>query len=336
MRRVAIVCLVAALGAALLIAGYRHDTARLWPGSRFTVEDRERAMRRGLFFLYSVASQPDAFRDWGHDLLSAFANLAATAGDREFSDLAWRMGHERALEWRRLHPSVPDHADADDVANLVYGSDAAEVLGVPDRGLREALRTAVARFPVAALLGFDATREPPPAKDRYGAFQDALIAAYTGDHYGVPLGAHYADVLRWLPLMRPYPDRSAGWDGYYDAVYTITHVVYTYDGYNANRIAPACFPQEFAYLKANLAQALDDRDPETLGEYLDSLQDFGLTPADPLIRRGIESLLVAQNPDGSWGDPHETDVYVRYHSTWTGLNGVQDFRPRPVLPCPAR
>ena len=319
-----------------LFAGCQSRSTALWPGARFTIADRDRAMRRGLLFLYAAARQPDTFRDWGHDLLSAFVNISSTNADREISDLAWRMGHERAMEWRRLHPRLPVEIDADEIANLVYGSDAAEQLGAPDAALHDALRQAAPHFSAADYLGFDPTREPPPAGDRFGVFQDALINVYTFDHYGVPLGAHYPDVLRWLPLMHPYPSRTAGFDAYYDAIYTVTHVVYTYNGYNQSRIAPECFPEEFAYLEANLPGALDDHDSETLGEYMDSLQAFGLTWSDSRIRRGVESLIAAQNLDGSWGDAREKDMYVRYHSTWTAMGGIQQFRWTRVLPCPAR
>ena len=320
----AIVCFVAAVS----------SSAPLWPGARFSVADRDRSQRHGLFFLYTVARQPDTLRDWGHDLLSAFVNISETNANREISDLAGRMGHERALAWRGLHPQVPGNANADDIANLVYGSDAADQLGVPDARFHDALRRAASRFSARDYLGFDPTREPPPVKDRYDAFQDALIAAYTFDHSAIPIGAHYRDVLRWLPAMHPYPARTAGDVPYYQATYTATHVAYTFNGYNQAQIAPGCFPDEFSYLNRNLNAAIDDRDPETLGEYLDTLQAFGLTWADSRIRRAVESLLAAQNPDGSWGDPHETDAYARYHTTWTVLDGIQSFRWRRVLPCP--
>jgi hypothetical protein len=318
--------------AAFVIGGSWREHRPLWPGARFTAADHERALRRGLFFLYAAASQRDTFREWGHDLLSAFVNIAATNADREISDLAWRMGHERAMAWRGLNREVPANADADDIANLVYGSDAAEALGVPDRPFHDALVRAASRFSTADYLGFDPRREPPPAQSRYEIFQDALIGAYTFDHYDVPIGARYTDVLRWLPAMHPYPARGSGL--YYRSVYTITHVVYTYNGYNQYRIAPKCFPDEFAYLNANFEQAIADNDPETLGEYLDTLQAFGLTWADSRMRRAVESLLAAQNPDGSWGNPKESDPYTRYHSTWTALDGIQQYRARAVLPCP--
>jgi len=333
-RRAAVKLTGAAIvgAAALLIGGSWRAHTPLWAGARFSAADYQRAQRRGLFFLYAAARRPDTFREWGHDLLSAFVNIASTNANREVSDLAWRMGHERAGEWRRLNREIPANADADDLANLVYGSDAAEALGVHDRHLHDALMRTASRFSTADYLGFDPLREPPPANGRYETFQDALIGAYTFDHYGIPIGAHYADVLHWLPAMHPYPARGSGL--YYRSVYTITHVVYTYNGYNQYRVAPECFPEEFAYLNANFEHAIVDNDAETLGEYLDTLQAFGLTWADPRMRRAVEFLLTAQNPDGSWGNPKESDAYTRYHSTWTALDGVQRYRNRAVLPCP--
>jgi hypothetical protein len=337
----------------------------LWPGSRYTTADRDRAVRSGLYYVYSVATTPSVFGEWGGDLLWAFHNVHSTSGNRELSDLAWRMGHERAREWRRLYPKVPAQPGVGDIAELVNGSYTAELLGVPDPAMREALGRAAARFTPADFLYFDPARDAPPAdmparcprcgrqnergvhtctkcgaalsmRPRYDLFTDAMIMTFGGDGYGVPIGGRYADVLRWLPTMRPYPARSSiSEDEYYEVLNSVTHVVYTVNSYNLYRIQPACFPQEFAFLKANLPVAIQEHDPETLGEYMDTLQAFGMTFSDPLLQKGVDYLLSVQNPDGSWGDLHDPDIYNRYHATWTSLGGLQSFRWRRVLPCPA-
>ncbi len=95
-----------------------------------------------------------------------------------------------------------------------------------------------------------------------------------------------------------------------------------------------CFAEEFEHLNANLRQAITEQDPETMGEYLDSLRSFGLTLRDPLVRTGFEYLLSAQNDDGSWGDTKDPDPYGRYHPTWTAIDGLRDYRWTRVLPCP--
>jgi hypothetical protein len=354
---------VAAL-AAILLAGYSIRGNPLWPGSRYTTSDRDRAVRRGLFYVYSVATTPSVFRDWGPDLLWAFHNVHSTSGNRELSELAWRMGHERAQEWRRMYPKVPAQVDAGDIVDLVNGSYTAELLGVSDPAMHEALGQAAARFTNADFILFDPAREAPPPdlparcpkcgrqnargvhtctrcgttltmRSRYDLFTDAMITTFGGNEYGVLTGGRYADVLRWLPTMHPYPARaSISEDEYYAVLNTVTHVVYTFNSYNLYRVPPSCFPQEFAFLKANLTFAIKEHDPETLGEYMDTLQAFGLTFSDPLIQQGVNYLLSVQNPDGSWGNLQDPDIYNRYHATWTSLGGLQSFRERRELPCP--
>jgi hypothetical protein len=317
--------------------------------------NREVAIQRGIAYIYQVASDPKNFAEYGHDLLWCFYTISATAKDPELRRRAREMGHERALEWRRIHPRVSPDSDADDVSDLVFGSDAADRLGVVDLAIKEQLRKAAARYSAVDFMGFDPTHEPPPSdlpkqcgkcdrhnvrgatvcakcgeplnmRNRYDLWSDALINTYTGDIYGVTLGAHYPDVLRWISVMRPYPARDTlTLGGFYDVAYAITHVVYTLNNYGMYRLSPAWLPQEYRYLKENLQEAVKEDDPETLGEFLDTLRAFGLTESDPLIRNGVTYVLSKQNADGSWGDPNDTDVYNRYHSTWTAIDGLRQY-----------
>jgi squalene cyclase len=63
-----------------------------------------------------------------------------------------------------------------------------------------------------------------------------------------------------------------------------------------------------------------------MGELMDCLKSFGLQDDDTLIRTGTEFLLSSQNPDGSWGDMKTTDMYLRYHPTWTAVDGLRDYK----------
>ena len=48
---------------------------------------------------------------------------------------------------------------------------------------------------------------------------------------------------------------------------------------------------------------------------------------DPLIAQGMQYLLSKQRPDGTWvGDAD--DVYTAYHSAWTSIDGLRDYRFR--------
>ncbi len=319
-RRLALLFIFPALLAA------QSSSASLWPGSRYTVADRDRAVHRGLAYIYRSASDPKNFSDWGHDLLWCFYTISATAKDPQLRQDAKRMGHERAEEWRRIHPTVPPEADADDVATLVFGSDAAERLGVPDARMKQALRVAAARFSAVDFLDFDPAGAAVPS---YDTWSDALITAYSGDRYGVTLGASYPEVFRWISRLRPYPPRaSLTKREFLDVAYAITHIVYTLNDYGTYLLSPDWLPAEFRYLKDYLTETVRLHDAETTGEFLDTLRAFGLTESDPLIQTGVEYVLSQQNPDGSWGDPKDTHVYNRYHSTWTAVDGLRQYRWR--------
>jgi len=78
-------------------------------------------------------------------------------------------------------------------------------------------------------------------------------------------------------------------------------------------------------LRENLERSITDNDPETTGEFVDTLKSFGLTGQDPLIGKGVEFIMRTQHADGSWGDRSDNDPYVAYHSTWTAINGLMDY-----------
>src|SRR3569832_2574984 len=69
-----------AVAVVAVTAGHPSRGVPLWPGARYTRQDRDHAVRRGMTFLYgSIARNPAHFAEWGHDLLSAFYNIAETS-----------------------------------------------------------------------------------------------------------------------------------------------------------------------------------------------------------------------------------------------------------------
>lgn len=264
------------------------------------------------------------------------------------------MGRERARHWRREQAQLTTDLGADEIANLVFGCYAADRLGVVDAAFKESLRAAAERFNAVDYFGFDAPNEPPPEDvpdececgryndrgrkrcqscrrqlnmlSRYAVWLDALTRSYHGDRYGIQLGASFADVIKWLPVMRPYPgyDREDDLEFYW-ATYAITHVVYTLNDYSLYRLSPRWLPDEYEFLKRNLRHVVEMKDAETMGELLDSLKAFGLTNDDALVIEGEDFLLATQNADGSWGNASATHVYARYHPTWTAIDGLRDY-----------
>jgi hypothetical protein len=322
----------------------------LWEGARYTIAQRDRAIRRGLSFIYRLSRNGGTFAENGDDLLWCFYTLAATAADPWLRQNAQKMGQERARQWRRENPAIPARATADDIASLVFGNLAADALGVREAAMKPLLAKAAERFSAVDYLKFDPKtgmipqdipqacegdeeRNSRAGSKRCAAFAspydlliDALTTTYSGDRYGVRLGASLPEVMALVPRMRPYRVTGEGDDSnFIDLTYAVTHVVYALNDYGKYRLRPEWLPQEYAYLRENLERSIKDDDPETTGEFVDTLKSFGLTGQDPLIRKGVEFIMRTQHADGSWGDRSDNDPYVAYHSTWTAINGLMDY-----------
>ncbi|HEV2801034.1 MAG TPA: hypothetical protein VGW12_11085 [Pyrinomonadaceae bacterium] len=317
-------------------------------------EVRARAVRRGLEFIYAVACEPEHFDAYGSDLLNCFYFISETSRDRDLARTARRTGRERARRWRKERPALPQQPNPDIILDYIHGSYAADRLGFPDAQLKAELARAGARFKSRDYLSFDPRTEPPPTDvpaacagcglwnergrrrcracrkslkclSRYVVWYDALTRTYTGECYGVTASGLFTDVFRWLPAMRPYRGREGGRNpDWYDAVYAVTHIVYTLNDYDRYQLSPRWLPAEFAFLKESLPEAMAIDDAEMAGEITDALKAFKLADSHPLIRTGMDYLLARQNADGSWGDPHADWIYARYHPTWTAIDGLRD------------
>lgn len=315
---------------------------------------REISIKRGLDFLYRIASKSEGFDSYGSMLICCFALSGATSRDPKLRELARSRAQALNHRWRRQHRVVPPDATTDLVLDFVMVSYALSRIGVRDVALNAQLRAAAKRFSVQELLGFNPAIEPPAndlpyqcdcgfrnqrgrkfckqckrrleIQSSYRVWMEALANTYVGGRCGLLSRAHYLNVLRWLPTMRPYAVRGGERvEVLRDAIYAVTHVVYTLNDYGTYRLSPRYLPQEFAFLKANLAGACERRDSDLLGELLDSLKAFGLDASQALIRRGTEYLLASQNENGSWGDANEENIRRRCHATWTAIDGLRAY-----------
>jgi hypothetical protein len=314
---------------------------------------RDLAIERGLEFIHRFGNEEESFANYGSFLICCFALLAATSRGEKLRNLGRVRGKELLHRWRRVHPLLPDDANPDLLFDFILVRYAQVRLGLRSSASRRRLNALTRAFSASDLIGFDPREEPPPRdlshpcaceyqnprgrktckqckrrlqmRSRYRVWMEALANTYVAERSGIMFGAAYADVLQWLPVMRPYPDADADEEILRDAIYAITHVVYTLNDYNTYRISPRRLPKEFAFLKANIAAACAREDPEVLGELLDALKAFGLRETDPLIIRGTRFLLNNQNEDGSWGDPDEENIRTRLHTTWTAIDGLRDL-----------
>ncbi|HEY3835430.1 MAG TPA: hypothetical protein VGL72_02610 [Bryobacteraceae bacterium] len=349
-------------GCALVMAGLSltgcgaHPSPPLWPGSKYTEADRTRSMMRALEYIHRSANVPANFEQEDCDYVYCFYSIAATAKDPQLRVAAVHIAPFYAREWARARSVVPANANADKICHLTFGWLPAALLGENDSHIKPQLVRAAARFPAEDYILFDPAKEPPPSdipapcdtdhyrnprgakvckkcgraltmKSKYEVWLDALIISYSGDRYGVRLGGSYRDVLKWLPQMRPYPEPGQVSQGLFlDVLYALTHVVYTLNDYGRYRLPHDLLPQEFAYLKRNLGQAIAMHDPETMGEFLDALKSFGLNESDPVIQEGMTYILDTQRADGTWSPPDEKDYYTLYHSAWCAIDGLKDCR----------
>lgn len=311
------------------------------------------AIERGLDFIYRFADKKRCFTNYGSFLICCFALVAATTRNPKLRSLGRDRAKQLLQRWSSMHPSVPNDASSDLLLDFVLVHYAQRRLGLRDSAGAKAIRLAARNFSASDLLGFEPDKEPPPddlpypcecgfqnprgrkackqcrrrlrIRSRYKVWMEALANTYVAERSGVRFGGSYADVLKWIPVMRPYPTDQDDEEILRDAIYAVTHIVYTLNDYSTYRLSRRLLPREFAFLKANVASACTRKDPEVLGELLDSLKAFGLRVSHPLIQRGTKYLLAEQNKDGSWGDTGEKNIRTRCHTTWTAIDGLRAY-----------
>ncbi|MBL8177693.1 MAG: hypothetical protein JNK48_23650, partial [Bryobacterales bacterium] len=267
---------------------------------------RRAAVHRGIRFLIDVARTRVHFDEYAPDLLFCFHSLSEATSDPELRRLCLDAGRERAAYWRGTHPAVPEKAGPVRISNLVYACLSVNALGFPDPAMKADLAHRAAQLSAVDFLGFDPSIEGPPADipqrcrkcrkenvrgvrrceqcgrkldmtSRYDVFFEALLAAYFGERYGIRLGAPLADVTRWIASLRPYQWRGRKPDDdFYSIAYTITHILYVHNDYDLRALPRTEFQQEFDFLRTHFRRNMQMKDPETLGEFIDSLLVLGM------------------------------------------------------------
>jgi hypothetical protein len=306
------------------------------------------AAMRALELLYAIAGNDSAFRVHDGHFLLAFALIGTTSRHATLRRRALDMGRERARHWLADWSRVRARLDADSVLQAVISLDAAGRLGMQSAGIRRDLRAVVARYSTPALLYFDPATEAPPTdvpedcacdyvnargrrscqscrrrlktRSAYDIWYYALTNVYFCERQRIQIGARLSDVMRHLASLRPYPRPDAR--DHYQAIYAVTHAVYVSNDYGRHRLAPQEWARELAFLKACMRPALERREPDTVGEIIDSLLALGVADTHPLIAAGRTFLVETQQPDGGWGG--EGDDYGRFHALWTAIDGLRD------------
>ncbi len=311
---------------------------------------RRRATHRALLLLQQLARRPSTFTKYSGHLLPAFHFIATTSRDATLRRSALAAGRERARYWKQQWSGRRRKLDPRTVLDEISAGYAAEQLGIRHPDIRHQLETAVARYSPTELFGFDPAFATIPSdipddcecgavnprgrrrcrrcrrrlalRSRYQVWYYALIGIYFCEQYGLGLPVSYSDVMSLLPTLQPYPPARS--PDYRDAIYAVTHIVYTLNDYNRSRLPSRQVRRERAFLEASLPWAIRQGEADTVGEILDSLAGCGLADTDPLMVKGRTFLLEQQREDGGWGD--EDDEYGRFHSVWTCIDGLRDYR----------
>lgn len=307
------------------------------------------AAHRGLELLRQLARRKSTFATYSGHLLLAFYFIAVTTRDATLSRKALRFGRERARYWKQQSHLKPRRINAVTVMDQIGASYAAARLGIPHQRIRRAIEDAAARYSPAELLGFDPRsgaipRDVPDdcecgadnergrrrcrrcrrrlqARSGYEVWYYALTNIYFCERFGLELPVTYADVMRLLPTLRPYP--RPGTRFHHDAIYAVTHIVYTLNDYNSAQLRAPLLGRERRFLKASMAWALKRGEADTVAEIVDSLAGCGVADTDPRMVQGRRFILDQQRKDGGWGDEH--DEYGRFHSVWTCIDGLRDY-----------
>ena len=227
---------------------------------------RLRAARRGLQLLRQLAKRPSTFARYGGHLLLAFYFIASTSHDAVLRRTALAAGRERARHWRRQWHLKPRRLDARTVCDEICASYAAGLMGIPDRRIRHQLEAAIARYEPRALLGFDPRLDIIPRnlpddcecgavneRGRRRCRKCRRTLSMRSKYSVLVPGADRDLLLRSLRTslaaramrtfsaccqeLRPYP--RPGTRHHRDAVYAVTHIVYTLNDYNRVRLPGA-------------------------------------------------------------------------------------------------
>jgi hypothetical protein len=294
----------------------------LWMGSRYNRDQLLDALAAGVHWLLAKAQRTGAFEL--SDLQQVFLILRESARDPALRRLAAKVGPQLSHRFRQLAPLPRATTTVAKLFDHAAGTYFAQRFGVttPPK-YTKALALAFGGAPPKRLLRRTATATASdPARD----LLDELVDLYFPYKLGLPLPVRYADVVTRAAR---YPFRMQDHETALqleDRMYLATHIVYVLSDFNESGLNEADLPRVVRFLERASKVFLAADDVETLGEVGDALKIVGRGYKDPLIRRVVERLLRAQNPDGSWGDMRDKDSYRRYHTTWTCFNGLLEFR----------
>jgi hypothetical protein len=293
------------------------------PAGAFEIEPDSRireALQRGMMYMIESAMDPGHFEEYCSDYLFFFADVSRMPDPWIREQAVW-YGQFLGGLYLEEHFSLEDANDVVDAASALYSLD---FLGLNVDAAMAALFLGAMQFPVEDYWGFDPSRGETTDLDH---LIDLLIGFHFTDRIGLDPGVSFAEALLYVPTVEYSSDCEVGEGRHIDQNNLVTHLIYTYSGYATRLIDPTLVPRELEYIREQMPAALVWADPETLSEYVDSLQLMGYGREDPDVEAGIEVLLAIQKPDGRWEPEDPDDEYDRYHATWCAMDALRSYAP---------
>jgi hypothetical protein len=306
---------------------------------------------KGIEFVESFSRKQTYLKAYAADFLFFFIHIANSTDDHELGQLALLKGGKVARRWRKFQ-TVPRKTTA--LIHTIIAEQAAHDLGCIDLEFRERLQSKLTLERVIEMLGFDPSKQAPPADltddcqhcnyenlgnrvfcfscrkkldklSRYDVWLNAIVVTHHLNIHQMVGGHLFKSTLKWMDKMRPYPTENISLqDEAWEASYAITHVIYALTNYSLRQVKPTGLKAEFAHLKKACRQARECGDLDLLGECIDGLRSFSQSSDLALIDSSIRYMLGCQNSDGSWGDIKHP-AHRRMHTTWTVIDAIRSY-----------
>jgi hypothetical protein len=297
------------------------------------------AARRGISYVFRLASEPDNFMEFGTDVLLTFNSVAHVAREpvREF---AFERLEVLAQRWKQRYQKLGDlkrtsHVDPSHVADAAMGMYVLERLGI-SHPLKLETRKFVqgSMYTAADYFGGVAYREPAGAGAGAGPSRTRALAmdlpvAYCADHIRLDLGASLTSILGHVHAQHPYSlADEMEYEEWADQTSLAIAVILALSNYGKLRLVAELVPEESRLIlhPSSLQAAMRERDVQLVGGIGHCMRILGVDVqsggrAWMQLHAAIQLLLALQELDGSWkarGGVH-VGAYSKFHVTMSAV-----------------
>ena len=277
------------------------------------------AVERALNFILNLSLNEESFGQFGSDIFQTFYDIATTAEEplRKFAllrtEVTAQMWLQTYASFLNTDPnSKGEEPGADEVLDFIMGIYTLERVGI-GHDSKEQVRDAARKCRAEDFFNVDSsafslkTKHLRPSME-CSQYTTALTYTFYASKIGIDIHIDLVNVLRLLPLYRPYRVFSKikkgedSFDEYSDQITMIFNLIHVLSNYGELKLAPSLLPQEYAYLSdpAHLDRAISFVDVHLAGEICHCLRVFGKEENDPMMVRGLQFLRWTQKLDGSW------------------------------------